>query len=130
MLQNVGAIGMMMKRCLLLITVLLTGCATDRPKPLSQCFQENIIFSEPLTVQEVERRAMADAKQSTRDDIPQVPFGFLNEQWKKMKAKVKPGDRLVAFDTPQEDWDNLGGMTGYALIRGDLLIDIIVTRMN
>ena len=98
--------------------------------PVAEYFQDDIILSQPLTVQEIERRAIDAVKKSTRDDIPQVPFGFINEHWETIKAEMKQGDTLVAFDTPQRDWDNLGGMRGYALIRGKMLINVIITECN
>jgi hypothetical protein len=110
----------------------LSGCLNDRPVLVSQYFRADIIFSEPLSVQEVEQRGLDDVRKSAVDDrnIPQVPFGFMNKEWVEMKSKIKPGDRLVAFNTPKEYWDNLAGMKGYALIRGEILVDVLITVVN
>jgi hypothetical protein len=43
-----------------------------------------------------------------------VPFGFINAQWEKFKAGMRPGDELWEFESPGHTW----------------VIDAITTRMN
>lgn len=62
----------------------------------------------------------------TRDDL-------LDEQWLQFKDKMKDGDELWYFRTPQETWTEFiprCGMEGYALIRGDKVVAEIFTSMS
>jgi hypothetical protein len=66
-----------------------------------------------LTISDVEARSLAGMK--ARPDVPQVPFGYSNDEWLSLKSKVKPGDSLHDFET-----DVTGGIL---LVRGDCVID-------
>jgi len=59
-----------------------------------------------------------------------IPFGFVNGLWKAMIAKMKEGDELWEFCSPDESWQDLAGREGIALIRNRQVIDYILTRMN
>lgn len=56
-----------------------------------------------------------------------VPFGFLNGAWRSLLAKVQPGDEIWEFSSPGENWINLAGQRGYALVRGGEVVERIVT---
>lgn len=59
-----------------------------------------------------------------------IPFGFSNDEWKAMIAKMEDGDELWEFCSSLESWRIMGGREGIALIRNGQVIDHIVTRMN
>ena len=116
----------------LLAICLACGCATRgfHPMPVTNYFRDNILFSEPKSAEEVKTAGMVLARKSNRDDLPALPFGFSNDCWQQMKRKIKPGDKLVFFRSPEEDWEQLRGMEGYALVRGRMLIDVLITKIN
>lgn len=58
------------------------------------------------------------------------PFGFQNQEWEALKAKMKPGDVLRDFRSPPESWQHLAGRAGIALVRGGEVVDILVTTLN
>jgi hypothetical protein len=62
-------------------------------------------------------------------DTP-VPFGFNNNQWRKLLSKMQDGDELWSYSTSAESWKHLAGRSGIRLIRGDKVVDDIMTIMN
>lgn len=51
-------------------------------------------------------------------------------EWKKFKGKIKPGDELWHFCSPGPTWENMMGWEGYAIFRGNRLVDTFTTREN
>ena len=43
--------------------------------------------------------------------------GYREEKWREFKAKVPPGDVVVAIRTSPASWEDSRGMEGYALMR-------------
>jgi hypothetical protein len=58
------------------------------------------------------------------------PFGFQNDLWESLKAKMKPGDELWTFRSSGESWRNLAGRSGIVLLRDGEAIADIITLMN
>jgi hypothetical protein len=58
------------------------------------------------------------------------PFGYLNDQWEAMKAKLQPGDELYRFSSSRESWAHLAGRAGIALVRQGNIIATVITMMN
>ncbi len=58
------------------------------------------------------------------------PFGFMHREWEDFKAAMLPGDELWTFSSPPESWVDLAGRAGIALVRKDVPIRTIVTKMN
>jgi hypothetical protein len=58
------------------------------------------------------------------------PFGFMHQAWEDFKAAMAPGDELWTFSSPAESWADLAGRAGIALVRKDIPIRTIVTKMN
>jgi hypothetical protein len=81
---------------------------------------------EPITLEQIE------AENLHEDDgrVPHVPFGFGNDQWLRLKEQIQPGDVFYFFSSPKEAWRNLAGRAGYMLVRGDEIVDTLVTIMN
>ena len=58
---------------------------------------------------------------------------LLDEQWLQFRDKMKNGDELWHFRTPQETWTEFFprcGMEGYALVRGDTVVAEIFSSMS
>jgi hypothetical protein len=58
---------------------------------------------------------------------------LLDEQWLQFKDKMEKGDELFYFRTPQKTWTELSprcGMEGYALVRGDKVVEVILTSSS
>ena len=93
---------------------------------------ENYQISNPVTVAEVEIEWSKDLPEMTRlrPDIPQLPFGFINDRWNRFKAKIKDGDILVRFISDQQSWKNLAGREGLAVLRRGCLVDVFTVTMN
>jgi hypothetical protein len=64
-------------------------------------------------------------REITYDDL-------LDEEWKQFAEFYQPGDEIWTFCTPPETWTMCPhcGMQGYALVRGDQLIDEILTSIS
>jgi hypothetical protein len=58
------------------------------------------------------------------------PFGFQNREWESLKASMKPGDEIWSFSSPGDDWKNLAGRAGVALVRDGVPIKTVVTVLN
>jgi hypothetical protein len=58
------------------------------------------------------------------------PFGYVNDQWEALKAKLRPGDELYRFNSSRESWGRLAGRAGIALVRQGKIIATVITKMN
>lgn len=81
----------------------------------------------------------AEANHRIEDDDPEyieqfpellLPFGFLNQRWKALLAKMHPGDELWECCSDAKSWENLAGWKGIELVRNGKIIDRITTSMN
>ena len=96
---------------------------------LSQLLDQGWWASEPLTVAEIEQKALERIKGSP--GAPQVPFGFANAEWVSLKALIQPGDVLVEIGFARRlKSGDLDLQSGYALVRNDVVIAEIVTMVT
>lgn len=51
-------------------------------------------------------------------------------EWKVFKSLYREGDMVCAFDSPDEYWESLCGMDGYALIRDGDIVKAMITSEN
>lgn len=93
---------------------------------------EGWAFSGPITVAQVEAEWLRDRPESlmTRPDMPQEPFGFVNDRWEEFKAGLRHGDTLVQFSTDRASWENLAGREGLGILRHGYMVDKFVITMN
>jgi hypothetical protein len=49
-----------------------------------------------LSIAEIESRKLEEMKASP--EAPQVPFGFMNAEWEKLKAQLQPGDTIHEYN--------------------------------
>jgi peptidoglycan-associated lipoprotein len=80
-----------------------------------------------ITVAEAER--MYTVSEEALGPKP-VLFGFMLPRWLELKAKMRAGDELWLFRTPDEAWQMLCGREGIVLIRNGRSIDGVITLMN
>ncbi len=85
-------------------------------------------LSGPLALEEIERRHMVQIEQggTTRT----VLFGRLNEKWLALRAQRASGDQFIHFRSASATWGSLAGREGYLLVRGQCVVDGIVTFVS
>ena len=59
-----------------------------------------------------------------------VVFGFIHDDWLRLKRQLQEGDELWEFCSPPESWDNLYGREGICIVRNGEIIDRIIMKMN
>lgn len=64
------------------------------------------------------------------DPILDLPFGYANNEWKRMLSATLPSDQLWNFSSSREDWQMLCGRAGIAIVRDGNIIDYILTEIN
>jgi hypothetical protein len=88
----------------------------------------------PLSIEQVEQESLKSIlvaiKENVRQDIPQVPFGFMNDRWKDFKQQLRNGDLIFHFISDKDSWDVLCGRAGYVLVRDGEVVDTITTSGN
>ncbi|MCP4263248.1 MAG: hypothetical protein GY774_37930 [Planctomycetes bacterium] len=84
----------------------------------------------PMTIAEVEKESLDKLSKSSRQDIPKVPFGFMNDDWNDFKSKYKDGDEIYYFTSYENSWKGLYGRAGYVLIRNENVVAVIITILS
>ncbi len=84
-------------------------------------------FGPPMTIAEVEAAHMVSNPALGPDP---VPFGFLNDRWRALRARVQPGDEVREFCSSRESWQHLAGRAGIALVRDGRAVASLVTMLN
>lgn len=84
----------------------------------------------PMTIEEIEKESLDELSKSSRQDIPKVPFGFMNDRWNEFKSKHQDSDEIYYFISDKKSWGALGGRAGYVLIRNERIIDVIITILS
>jgi len=104
----------------------------NHKKDMEQLLSKNIglacTVEGPLTIKAIEKKEMENIRKSPQ--APQVPFGFQNQDWQQFKRKYSKGSEIYFFTSSPESWEGLYGRQGYALIRNNTVIEIIITLMN
>jgi len=59
-----------------------------------------------------------------------VTFGYLHNEWLKLKENIREGDVLWEFRSPKKTWVEYCGRQGVCLVRNDEIVYSIVTRLN
>lgn len=59
-----------------------------------------------------------------------IIFGFINDQWEKLKSNIKPNDKLYKFSSTSTSWVHLAGKEGFYLIRDSQVIYTIITKID
>ncbi len=80
-----------------------------------------------MTIEEAEQENLVE---DSRLGEKPVPFGFMLGSWLALKKKLREGDELWEFTSPQEDWDNLGGRKGVCVVRDGEVVYSITTAMS
>jgi hypothetical protein len=121
---------------LVLITAVLAapgGLCRENPPPAPSTGQvlKDVIpkgwLKQKTTIEQAEQAHLVTDK---RLGPKPVPFGFINANWEKFKAGIRPGDELWEFASPDKTWEHLAGRAGLCIVRQGRIIDAIITRMN
>lgn len=117
--------------CVCLILLSSYAGANDKHKGCWK-FASSYVVSAPLTIAQVERQEMEEnlAWLKVTPQIPNVPFGALNPEWRVLKAMARPGDRVVRYSTDKQSWQDRAGEAGVALVRSGCNIHSFVTMVN
>jgi hypothetical protein len=75
-------------------------------------------------INEVEQMGTFDYS-AINPKVPNVPFGFLNTLWEKIKVMHVDGDRIYDFSSNSDDWTNCAGQSGYCLVRGNKILQVM-----
>jgi hypothetical protein len=79
----------------------------------------------PLTIAQIEKESFKEIRKYP--DVPQVPFGYENDNWKKLKNQYKDGDEFYFFAANVQNWMFPHGTAGYVLIRDNQIVGLKVT---
>ncbi len=82
----------------------------------------------PLTIAQIEKESLEKIREYS--DVPQVPFGYENDKWNKLKSQYKKGDEFYFFGSDPVSWAYLRGELGYVLIRDNEVVGRIVTNIS
>jgi hypothetical protein len=112
------------------ILLFSSGCEASscNLSQLGKSFDRKVIVSHTKSFSELEEDSLRDI--SKHPHVPQVPFGYSNEEWLAFKQKYQQQDCLVYFITPEETWKRLAGLEGYAIIRGNEVIAVFVLKVS
>ena len=83
----------------------------------------------PLTIAQVEEMLFGTPWDS-EDTIRTYESTNLGKVWVSIKTRYKGGDELYFFTSDERSWAELNGQRGYALIRKNQVVDLLVTFMN
>lgn len=101
-----------------------------------QCDVEvlNSYFELPVEVTEMESVSDIEKIHMTTIYIDgqskEIPFGYNNSRWEKLKSLRKEGDCIVYFNTSPETWEKRMGSRGYILLRKGEPIYGFLTAIN
>lgn len=84
---------------------------------LERLRSEGFAISEPLEFEDVERQNTIPLNKDGQ--VQPVAFGYANAKWQELKAKAKPGDRLVYASFKRSE-------TRYILIHDNCVIDTLL----
>lgn len=119
----------------LVALLMLTGCTVSMASTVSdRCdtFSPTDEVSSPLTIEEIEKQAMADllAWQKQGLNTPNELFGYMNAHWLTLKSMFQPGDEIVRYSTDKLSWQGLRGQRGFALVRSGCIVNRLVTAQS
>ena len=66
----------------------------------------------------------------TERELKNMQEGNFGEEWNFFKGEVEKGGELWWFNSPEEDWDNLGGACGFIIIKEGVLEHKYILEMN
>lgn len=109
-------------------TVSVAGTSDDR----CDTFSPTDEVSSPLTIEEIEKQAMAELSARRREGlrVPDVLFGHMHAQWLGLKSMFQPGDEIVRYSTDKLSWQGRHGERGFALLRSGCIINRLVSAQS
>ena len=82
----------------------------------------------PLTIEQIEQKSLEEMRQYS--DALQVPFGYSNDKWIKLRSQYIDGDEFYYYKSDSLSWQYFRGEAGYVLIRNNKVVSMIVTVIN
>ena len=120
-----------MLKLLFAVCLISASSMSTAAAPGTQCdtFSSTDEISTPLTIEEIEREAMAELVEwrKLRPGHPNAVFGYANRWWVSFKSMVQPGDEIIRYSTEPSSWARRSGHKGFALIRSGCIINRFVT---
>jgi hypothetical protein len=77
-----------------------------------------------LTIEQIEQKSLERIRMSPSPDVPQVPFGYENDKWNKLKSQYKDGDEFYFFALDPRSSPSYYGTSGYVLIRDNQIVGL------
>lgn len=119
----------------LLSLCMLALASAAAAEPSSERCEHNRMpaeISPPLTIDEIERREMAELPSELliKSDFQKAPFGPRYREWVAFKSLSRPSDQIVRYSAHERAWRRRSGEAGYALIRSGCLIRTFPTMWN
>lgn len=97
-------------------------------KKIKKLYGQDTECTGPLAIIEIEKKHTVEINNNGKKE--KLPFGYLNEDWNKLKTKMMPGDKTFEFKTGPESWHQLSGRKGIIVMRGNKVVGEIITKMN
>ena len=92
-------------------------------------FADKWVIASVTTVEQAEKKSIEKIERFP--DVPQIPFGYLNESWKMFIKKYDSDkDCLLEFTGGIEAPDVYHNSSGYEIRRDDVVIDVFITSVN
>ena len=115
--------------------IMMIGCTVSIAGTVSErcdTFSPTDEVSSPLTIEEIEKQAVADllAWQQQGLNTPNALFGYMNSHWLALKSMFRPGDEIVKYSTDKLSWQGRYGQRGFALKRSGCIINRLVTAQS
>ena len=93
-----------------------------------ELFDAGSIVDDTRTFADAERISLEEI--ATCEHCPQVPFGYINDDWRAFKTSYREGDCIVYFRSGKKSWDGLFGRQGYALLRDKKIVAVFISLLS
>ena len=81
----------------------------------------------PLSVADIEA---IEVISDPLNAVPEVPFGFLNDNWNKFKSTIQPGDEIWSFSAIWlTEWDTKEMRKGYVIVQNNNTCNFFVNYL-
>jgi hypothetical protein len=136
MMKNAALINSIICFVILLIALNNNACSQTKDslnnkiciEKIKDLFGIDVSYQGPLSINKIEKKYMLTIEKDGKKET--LPFGFINDQWLEIKSKMQKGDKIFEFTTNPESWQNLAGREGVIVLRGNIVIGVLITKMN
>ncbi len=89
-------------------------------------FKQPVKVVGPLTIRQVEMNPLQGLSRGRTCVLPAITL----EDWDRFKNQCQEGDEIYFFTSDLKTWQCLGGREGYAVMRKNGVIAILITALN